>query len=807
MNLTVQKTFNPIQYTRWCAWFGALVGLFVTMGWFMDVTVLKNFHPSFSFMKVNTSISFFFLSLGLYINTLDWTQQKKKTVSFLFVAIPAIFGSLTLLQYIFALDFKIDELFMQEPLAPLFPGRMAVSTAVNFVLLSASLVLSNLENLKAQRTADSLAVFAAMIVFPNLVSFAWGIDRQFNLYNSTPIAFHTVVTFTILALGQLLNNYKNGIVSQLLSNNIGAIAMRHFLPKATLAFYVMGWLVIVGSRAEVFDTNFAIALVVIGSILICTYLLFANAKRLNITETERLSLEQQMHRAQFELQSIETEKRNESAMRDLMDRLNAALSSAKMAVWDKDLTTGKTWYSANHHEIYGYLNSNNSVVEKELQAQIIPADQQRVQESYKLALKRGFSALQFQILREDGSTAWIEQHLKTVYDEQHTPSNIIGIVIDISDRKASDQALYKAMQDISLYKTALDQTAIVSFANTQGAITFANDHFCELSGFNRDELLGQNYRFLNSGYHSRDFFKNLWTTITGGQIWRGEICNRTKSGGIFWVDACIVPILDIMGEITGYFSVRFDITERKLAEQKLIQSAKMSSLGEMASGIAHEINTPLAVIHGKAALLNLQLEMNKFDKLIFASELEKITQTTDRIAKIIRGLKTFSRSSKQDPMILTPIKQIIDDTLELCKEKFAHNGIPLKVDIQTQTKLECRPSEISQVLLNLLNNSMDAILPLAHKWVELKVYEDGTKLKLQVTDSGSGIPPEIVNSMMQPFFTTKEIGKGTGLGLSISNGIAEGHKGSIAYDSTCKNTRFVLTIPIYQTSNMERQSA
>lgn len=283
-------------------------------------------------------------------------------------------------------------------------------------------------------------------------------------------------------------------------------------------------------------------------------------------------------------------------------------------------------------------------------------------------------------------------------------------------------------------------------------------------------------------------------------------------GSITWITVNAVPIFEKSTTQASHVLCTFaDVTQEKI-NQKLIldqqamlsSAAKLSSLGEMAAGIAHEINNPLAVISGKASQLGRLVQKGDVDPESTAPLLNKIQETVKRINQIIVSMKNLARNSQNDPFELADIRRVIDDTMTLCKEKLYKSNVKIDVYIENSILLECRPGQLSQVVLNLIQNAHDAIQELPEKWIHVDVGATKNFVRIQVTDSGTGIHKDLQNKIMQPFFTTKEIGKGTGLGLSLSSSIATAHHGRLFYDETSKNTSFVLELPLRQPEKMSR---
>lgn len=236
------------------------------------------------------------------------------------------------------------------------------------------------------------------------------------------------------------------------------------------------------------------------------------------------------------------------------------------------------------------------------------------------------------------------------------------------------------------------------------------------------------------------------------------------------------------------------IDELNDKDKKLLNSAKMSALGEMSGSIAHEINNPLAIIVGNINYCIKNLKTATIDNENLLARLETTLRTIGRITKIIKGLKAFSRNSDLDPFKIASIRQVVEETLEICTDRFRLSKVDLLVNEVSPILFDCRDTQIIQVLVNMLNNAFDAVLTLEEKWVKLEVFDLIEEIKIEITDSGTGIPQEIAEKIMQPFFTTKETGKGTGLGLSISLGIIKNHCGQFFLDTASKNTKFVIIL-------------
>lgn len=243
----------------------------------------------------------------------------------------------------------------------------------------------------------------------------------------------------------------------------------------------------------------------------------------------------------------------------------------------------------------------------------------------------------------------------------------------------------------------------------------------------------------------------------------------------------------------------------ELEEQKALayQASKLASLGEVAAGIAHEINNPLAIIGSSAQIMENMMEKDNMDKEKFKSLTTNIKQTVQRASRIVQGMRNIARQSEVDLFEEITVADMLEDSTNLCTERFKSRGVELRIfaDEKTlKTIIEVNRTTISQSLINFLNNAFDAIISKPEKWVEINAYSTNEFLRIKIIDSGPGISPELQEKIFQPFFTTKDVGKGTGLGLSLAVSFIKQHNGSVFIDNQNPHTCFVITLPLKHNS-------
>jgi PAS domain S-box-containing protein len=277
-------------------------------------------------------------------------------------------------------------------------------------------------------------------------------------------------------------------------------------------------------------------------------------------------------------------------------------------------------------------------------------------------------------------------------------------------------------------------------------------------------------------------------------------------GSVRHVSSAEGAVVGKLGNVIRVVGTAVDITERKQMEaqieankEQLVTSARLSALGMMAGGIAHEINNPLGIIHALASdLIDLVKEEGTAPPAMVSRNSTRIRETADRIARIIKSLRQISREGSSDKFQPAPIGKILEETLEVCRAWFKANTVKLLLPKHIpELIVYCREVQIGQILLNLLQNAFDAVVEQeGERWVRLDVTARDDSVVISVTDSGPGVPLELRPRIMEPFFTTKPVGKGTGLGLSLSKNIAEEHGGRLEYREDDGRTRFSLVLPM-----------
>ncbi|WHY65296.1 PAS domain S-box protein [Neobacillus sp. SuZ13] len=388
---------------------------------------------------------------------------------------------------------------------------------------------------------------------------------------------------------------------------------------------------------------------------------------------------------------------------------------------------------------------------------------------------------------KDGSFYWVDTTIVPFLNKKGKPVQYIAIRSDISDRKKAEGHLKETIKENIDIKFALDQSSIVAFTDAKGVITSVNEKFCEISKYNREELLGRDHNILNSGFHSKEFFKDLWKTIGSGNVWKGEIRNKAKDGTYYWVDTTIVPFLNDQGKPYQYLAIRNDITERKKTEEVLHRQDKLAAVGQLAAGVAHEIRNPLTSMKGYAEFL--QLDEKDPERIEFLSI---ILDEIERVNTIVEDFMVLAKP-KAVELEEKNVVPLIKNVVSLLEFEARKKNVRLTFDCNQEIiQIECDENRLKQVFLNFIKNGIEAMPNGGELHVKTIIHDNNVQISIQ--DTGVGISKEKLKKLGEPFYTTKK--NGNGLGLMVSFKIIESHNGKVFVESEPnKGTTFNILLP------------
>jgi len=422
---------------------------------------------------------------------------------------------------------------------------------------------------------------------------------------------------------------------------------------------------------------------------------------------------------------------------------------------------------------------------------------------------------EWQFRRKDGSVFAAE-----VVATKTPAGTIMAVIRDITQRKLAEAALAKTIiqtervnRELSFQKFALDQHAIVAMTDRAGRITYVNDKFCEISGYSRAELIGQDHRIVNSDYHLKAFFKDMYSNIARGRVWRGEICNRAKDGRIYWVDTTIVPFKNEEDRVMGYVAIRADITERKAVESEIervhmqltTQNRRLLALTEQAhrfvDDVSHEFRTPLAVIKEFGSIIadglagSITPEQAQYLGIIDNAVLDLNQMVEDFLdsSKLRAGRLRVDRR----PQNVTDLFARIRPGL---LKKAASRSITIEERIEPGLpRVFADEEKVRRVIMNLATNAVK-FSPEGSRielWARLA---DDDSVEIGVTDQGRGLEPEDQKKLFERFARLPSAGtpsvKGFGLGLNIARQLVWLNLGSMHVRSELgRGSTFSFTLP------------
>ncbi len=419
-----------------------------------------------------------------------------------------------------------------------------------------------------------------------------------------------------------------------------------------------------------------------------------------------------------------------------------------------------------------------------------------------------------------GKFMFLDVHKAPLRDEQGNIIGTVGSARDVTEEKQLEKEKEAIQAEVKRLATVIEQADVaIIITDTDGIIQYVNRAFELDTGFTQADAIGHTPRILKSGEHPKEFYEDLWTTITSGKTWHNTIVNKKKDGTIYHEDAIIFPLFDSENKITNYAGILRDITKEKELEKQVRQMQKMESIGVLTGGIAHDFNNLLTVINGYT---DLGIAKYGHDARI-RSILTAIQAAGNRAADLTSQLLAFSRKQIISPKIIDINETIL--RLQKMLQRIIEEHITLELFLAPDLpKIKADPVQIEQILMNLVVNARDAIHELPpdstnEKRIQIetntehlgpeyvakhKGAKEGVYVSIAVSDTGIGIEESVVSKIFDPFFTTKEVGKGTGLGLSTVYGIIKQNNGNIyVYSEKGKGTTIKIYWPVSEDTQKE----
>ena len=375
---------------------------------------------------------------------------------------------------------------------------------------------------------------------------------------------------------------------------------------------------------------------------------------------------------------------------------------------------------------------------------------------------------------------------------------LLTVVKDTTEGRRTEAKLGRLSAVVERSKEAVLITTV------DGTIAYVNPAFTEITGYTREQAVGKNPRFLQSGKQDAAFYKNLWDTLLAGKIWQGEMTNRRQNGSLYAQETTIIPVQDQHGATNHFIAVGLDVTEQRKTEAQLRQAQKMEFVGRLAGGVAHDFNNLLTVISGYGQLLKEGLETDS----PLQRYCEEVLKAEERAAGLTRQLLAFSRRQIVVPQVLD-LNSVVADLEKMLRRLIGEDIELVTVPQHDLWTVKVDRGQMEQVIVNLVVNARDAMpqggklaIQTANRILDENFARThmgaaaGPHVMLAVIDTGVGIDTETLAHIFEPFFTTKEEGKGTGLGLATVYGIVKQSGGSIwAYSKPGQGSTFKIYLP------------
>ncbi|HZJ35682.1 MAG TPA: PAS domain S-box protein [Gillisia sp.] len=754
MNILQKRIEHAHSFQRWSRRLAAAVmvlGILVLLGWTFDIDFLKRPFSGLVSMNPLTATCFILSSLSLFMLAGDHKTRREQHVGFALAYIVLAAGILDLGGFILSIDTPIDTwLFhskLERDMTGIISNSMAPNTALGFILTALTLLFLNKQTRKNHVSSQYLALFISILAMIELLGYLFHVDSFYRNLKYFPMAIHTAIGFLLIAIALLVANPEKGFMAEFIGNSSRAVIARKMIPVAVIFPIGIGLIMLYLDRKGLITEELGIAMHSVANIMLFLIVIWFVIRELNRKDLQRKQAEDQME----QYRHFFNNSNDFSCIANVEGRFEII--------------------NPRFERVLGY--SEKELLENQFFNFIHPDDiAGTVHEVEKL--KSGATTINFinRYRKKNGEYLWFEWH--------STPDPVTGklyaIARDISERITIEENLEHSLKETTDYKYALDESGIVAITDQNGIINYANDNFCKISKYSREELIGQDHRIINSGYHPKEFIRDLWVTIAKGEIWRGEIKNKAKDGSYYWVDTSIIPFLTEQGKPFQYVVIRADITDRKRVEEQLLEINK--ELESFSHSVSHDLRSPLRAVNGYAKILQedygtqLDEEANRV--------LGNIMINANKMGQLIDDLLAFSRIGRKE-IVMTNLDManIVAKVRNELMSLHPNQNIEFKIN---ELLPACGdPAAIKQVWTNLISNAIKYSSTKEKAIIEIGSSANVSYNHYYIKDNGAGFDMQYADKLFGVFqrLHSNEEFEGTGIGLALVQRIINKHGGRI----------------------------
>ena len=754
------------------------IGCLVLIGWQLNLAVLKSVLPAAAAMKANTAVCFVLAGISLKLQTRRPQQSTlaSQIANGCAIGITSI-ATLIICQYLFGWNLGIDELLFRDLalVATSHPGRMGINTAVNFVLMGTALWLMNrLEppsptrlqhRVQMNRTtiAQVMTTVALAIALQAAIVYLYNV-RIFDRLSifTTSMALHTAIGFEILGMGMLALGSDRGFMRALTSDLIGGDVARRFIPSALVLPLVVGWLIVQGLQANLYDPNFAMSLMSLSLVVGGLTQIRINAGILNRVDYDRRRWAEQLQASE--------------------ERLQFALKGTNQGIWDFDVQEQILTWDDRCKAMFGLPPTAVVTFEGYLDA-LHPDDRQRVADAAALALREcGEFSQEYRTIHADGTIRWVLTQGRCYCNTLGEPARMLGTMMDITARQQIEADLRESEQRFRTLADNMSQLAWM--ADASGWLFWYNRRWFEYTGTTLEQMQGWGWQQVHHPEHVDRVVQHFQHHLESGEAWEDTFPLRGRDGKYRWFLSRAIPIVDETGRVLRWFGTNTDITEQQtlLSERKQAQAdleQRNQELDSFVYVVAHDLKAPLRGI----ANLSQWIEDDLPGTL--TTEVQQHTvllrDRVHRMEATIDGLLDYARVGRIDaaiePVVLSQLLAEVLDSIEP-PPTFTIAIAPELPTINTKRLF------LSQVFTNLISNAIKHH-DRSDGSISISVRDRGDFYEFAVADDGPGISPEHHDRIFVIFQSVnpQRSKDSSGIGLSIVKKIIEAEGGSIWLES------------------------